>query len=191
MELKLPSKTQPIATERLLLRRMHEEDIPHLFRLRSDPAAMGYLDRPLLYNLNEARAMLKVVHESEALQTAYQWAIIRKIDEAFLGTAGYYRISESNFKTEIGYMILPEFWRLGFGSEAIMALIQFGFESIGFHRIEADINPANEASIRICKKLGFKQEAHLRQNFYFEGRFIDTVIMGLLKEEWVEMRQNK
>jgi ribosomal-protein-alanine N-acetyltransferase len=87
-------------------------------------------------------------------------------------------------------MLLPQYWRLGFATEVLMALLQLGFETIGFHRIEADINPANEASIRLCKKLGFIQEAHLRQNFYFEGRFIDTVIMGMLKEDWIEKRQN-
>jgi drug/metabolite transporter (DMT)-like permease len=62
----------------------------------------------------------------------------------------------------------------------MQVMLHYGFGVMNFHRIEADINPDNDASIALCRKLGFQQDAHIRQNFYFGGRFIDTVIMGLL-----------
>jgi ribosomal-protein-alanine N-acetyltransferase len=171
-------------TERLILKKLTENDLPALLKLRGDILAMRYLDRPMTYTLQDAKDLMERSDKMEIEKTGFQLGIFLKENEEMIGTIGFFRMDYSNLKTEIGYMIMPPFWRMGLGTEALKPIIQFGFEEMRFHRIEADINPENDASIALTAKLGFKKEAHLRQNFRFEGRFTDTIIMGLLKEDW-------
>ena len=101
-----------------------------------------------------------------------------------IGDMGFYRLDVVNQKSEIGYILSPEFWKNGFGSEAMDAVLKFGFEQLNLNKIEADINPENQASINLVTKMGFRKEAHLRQNLFFNGRFFDSLVFGLLKNEW-------
>jgi len=182
--LHFPATMPVFETNRLVLRLLEQKDAPALFALRSNDEAMQYLDRPRAKSIDDAKNLIQSLDQFGIERTAFQWGVFLKSNAEMIGTIGFYRIDASNFKTEIGYMFFPSFWRQGFASEAIKELLQFGFEHIGFHRIEADINPNNKASILLCQKLGFEIEAHIKQNFYFEGNFVDTVIMGLLKKDW-------
>ncbi len=184
--LNFPEFMPKFETERLYMRLLVSQDASSLFALRSNLHAMQYLDRPIAKSVHDAEEMIAMLHKSGSEKSAFQWGVFLKTTSDMIGSIGFYRIDAGNFKTELGYMFFPVFWRQGFATEAAKELLRFGFESIGFHRIEADINPNNEASMLLCEKLGFSKEAHLRQNFYFEGRFTDTVIMGMLKSDWIK-----
>ena len=80
--------------------------------------------------------------------------------------------------------MLPEFWGNGLMSEAIKAALDFAFFKMGMHSIEADINPENLASARILERNGFTREAFFRENFYWNGKFLNSAIYSLLKSEY-------
>jgi ribosomal-protein-alanine N-acetyltransferase len=68
--------------------------------------------------------------------------------------------------------------------EAVIGAISYGFSNIGFHRIEANINTGNESSRKLLLRNGFKKEALFRENFYYNDKFLDSEIYGLLEHEW-------
>lgn len=148
---------------------------------------MRYINRPLP-NRGDKMEQIRRVYQMHAEGTGIGWAISLKNNPRLIGTIGFYRMNLANFRAEIGYMLLPEYWRKGLATEAIQAVLKFGFETMHLHSIEADINPENEASRAILLKNGFRKEAYFRENFYFDGQFLDSEIYGLLVSEWEAAR---
>lgn len=112
------------------------------------------------------------------------WAICFKDNPELIGHIGLFRTNHANFYSEIGYMLFPKYWRQGIMTEVMSEVLNFSFNNLGFHRLEANINPLNEASRALLLHFGFRKEAYFRENFYFNGQFLDSEIYGLLKSEW-------
>lgn len=172
-----------LETARLLIRDCTHDDVVEVMNLRSDMDAMRYLDRPKTHTLEQAHELIQRMQDTMANEEGMGWAICLKDDPKLIGTIGFYRLKKENFRGEIGYMILPAYWKQGYMTEALTAVIDFGFRQMGLHTIEADINPENVASRQLLLKLGFEKEAYFRQNFYFEGNFLDSEIYGLVNLE--------
>ena len=113
-----------------------------------------------------------------------RWGIARKGSDELIGTCGFYDWNKTSHRAEIGYDLEPAHWREGIMTEALRAVLRYGFEEMGLNRIQAIIDSANVRSIKLVERLGFKKEGILRQNSYFRGRFRDEVCFSLLKEEW-------
>ena len=64
------------------------------------------------------------------------------------------------------------------------ALLRFGFDGLGMHRIYGDCVADNAASARVMEKSGMRREAHLREQAWFKGRWWDSVIYAVLEDEW-------
>jgi ribosomal-protein-alanine N-acetyltransferase len=77
-------------------------------------------------------------------------------------------------------MLLPEIHGKEIASEAVGIVVEFGFNEMKLHSIEAVIDPRNSASEKVLQKNGFIKEAHLKENEFFEGEFIDSVIYSRL-----------
>ena len=159
---------------------MAETDAARVQKLRSDIDAMRYLDRPKTQTIEQAIQKLRRLQQEMANEESFGWKICLKGTRELIGTIGLHRMRKESFRTEIGYMLMPEYWRQGLMMEALEAAISFAFTEMGFHTIEADINPENDASRKLLLRLGFQKEAYLRENFFFEGRFLDSEIYGLI-----------
>ncbi|HUM46715.1 MAG TPA: GNAT family protein, partial [Chitinophagales bacterium] len=85
-----------------------------------------------------------------------------------------------HFRAEIGYSLLPGYWGRGIMLESITAVIRFGFEILKLHSIEANVNPSNIPSIKLLERSGFVKEAHFKENYYFNGKFLDSAIYSLV-----------
>ncbi|MBS1655703.1 MAG: GNAT family N-acetyltransferase, partial [Bacteroidetes bacterium] len=81
---------------------------------------------------------------------------------------------------ETGYVLHPDYWRQGIMKEVLPVVCDFGFKKLGLHSIEARINISNIASERLLKTTGFKKEAWFKEDFFFRGKFYDTVVYSLL-----------
>lgn len=169
-----------LETERLRLRRMREEDTPDLFLIRSDRENMRFLARPLLASQEEARKLFETIEEGIAKNEHISWGICLKSDDRVIGTIGYYRMKPEHYRAEVGYVLHRDFQGRGVMSEALTAVLGHGFKQMKLHSIEAVTDPLNEASQTLLRKHGFVKEAHFRENFYFEGRFLDSVHYSLL-----------
>lgn len=172
-----------IITERLLLRKMKDADAPEIQFLRSDDTVMKYIDREKTKTAEEAVAFIQKVNENIDKNESVMWAISLKDNpDKLIGNIGFWRIINKHYRSEIGYMLHPDFWGKGIMKEALLAAINFGFNSMKLHSIEAHINPDNTASGMLLEKAGFVREAYFKEDFFFRGKFIDTAIYSLLNK---------
>jgi ribosomal-protein-alanine N-acetyltransferase len=173
-----------LETERLLLRRVAVTDVPEIKALRGNPETMKFIPRPLVTTDEEALEHFKMIDEKIENNTGINWAITIKGNPKLIGIIGHYRIQPENHRCEIGYMILPEYNGQGITTEAIKAVLEYGFEDLNMHSIEAVIDPDNVASERVLQKNGFVKEAHILENELWDGKFWDTVIYSILKRNF-------
>ncbi|MDP1803082.1 MAG: GNAT family protein [Bacteroidota bacterium] len=180
--LELNFKPFPVLeTERLVLREINKKDIDTLFLLRSNKPAMQYIDKPLAISKDEIKPFIKMINKKTKDNETIAWAITLKTKNELIGTISYHRIERENYRAEIGYMIMPEYWNTGILSEAMPSVIAYGFNKMKLHSIVANINPNNAISRRLLEKFNFKKEAYFKENYFYNGRFLDTEIYSLLK----------
>lgn len=169
-----------LKTERLLLRQMLDTDANRLFAMRSDPRVMAYFGKPLMPSV---AAALKLVKQNQTMFTKHKgvlWAMSFPGKPEIIGTITIWRIDKVNHRGEIGYLLAPEQQGKGLMSEALQAVLNYGFNTLGLHAMEANVNPDNAASIQLLERNGFVREAYFRENFYFDGKFEDSAIYSLL-----------
>lgn len=87
-------------------------------------------------------------------------------------------------RAEVGYALGRAYWGHGYIQEALHALLDYAFGVLGLHRIEADVDPRNAASIRTLERLGFQREGYLRERWQVGGEILDGVFYGLLQPDW-------
>jgi RimJ/RimL family protein N-acetyltransferase len=136
-------------------------------------------------NRGPTLTLLKSIEEQFQSRTLFQWGIVRHEDGLVIGTCTLFHIDESNRRAEIGYALGRAHWGKGYMREALSALLEYAFRTLGLHRIEADVDPRNEASIRLLERLGFQKEGYLRERWLVDGATHDTLFFGLLRKEWV------
>lgn len=171
-----------LETERLYLRRVVSEDVNEIFALRSNVELMKYIPKPLVQTTEEALTHIAMIDEKIDTHESINWAITLKDNPKLIGIIGHYRIQPEHFRAEIGYMLLAEYHGRGIITEAIKVVLNYGFEIIKLHSIEAIIDPDNFASQRALQKSGFVKEGHLKENEYYDGRFLDTIIYSILNQ---------
>lgn len=179
-----------LETERLLLRRVNQDDANEIFALRSNAENMKYIPRPLVKTTEEALEHIAMIDSKIEANEGINWAITLKENPKLIGIIGHYRIKPEHFRAEIGYMLLPEFHGKGIITEAIVKVVDYGFNEMQLHSIEAIIDPGNIASAMVLEKNNFVKEAHLKENEFYEGRFLDTVIYSLLKRNFMNIEQS-
>ncbi len=175
---------QNLETKQLFLRRIYENDVAEVLALRGNPQIMKYIPRPLAKTEEDALAHIIMINEKIETNTGINWGITVKGNPKIIGIIGHYRIQPENHRAEIGYMSLPEYNGKGYITEAIKVVVEYGFEQMNLHSIEAIIDPENIASERVLQKNGFIKEAHILENELWEGKFWDTVIYSLLKRNF-------
>lgn len=171
-----------IKTNRLLLRKITNKDAIEILKLRSDEQVMQYIDKEKTATIVDAEAFINRILQSLNINDGITWAITLKEDpNTLIGTIGYWRLIKEHYRAEIGYMLSPYHWKKGIMKEALIQVIDMGFNELKLHSIEAHINPGNAASAAILTGTGFVQEAHFKENYFFDGSFRDTVIYSRLQ----------
>ena len=169
-----------IVTERLILRAIVLEDAAEILALRSDPEVMKYLDRPPANSIADAIEFAQKNIDQLKANEGINWAITLKENPSLIGNICFWKIDKQHHRAEIGYMLNTSQQQKGLMQEALAAVLQYGFNSMHLHSVEANVNPANEASKKILLKNNFVQEAYFRENYYYEGKYLDSAIFSLL-----------
>jgi [ribosomal protein S5]-alanine N-acetyltransferase len=174
-----------LKSERLLFRQLVVSDIEEVKLLRGNPETMKFIPRPLITTDEQALAHIAIIDKNLTTNDAINWAIaLQSKPDEMIGIIGHYRIKPEHFRAEIGYMFRQEFHGNGYATEAIREITKYGFEIMNLHSIEAVIDPENYASERVLQKNGFVKEAHILENEYYDGKFLDTVIYSILKRNF-------
>lgn len=169
-----------LETERLVLRRTTLDDANDYFFLRSSPEAMKHICKPLQKSVEETKELIYKINEMIAFNDGISWSVCLKNNKKMIGSVSFHRIEKDHYRAEIGYMLHPDYWRMGIISEAVEAIINYGFNTLNFHSIEAHIDPTNIGSKKLLQKFSFVKEAYFKENYFFNGKFLDTAVYCLL-----------
>ncbi len=173
-----------INADRVSLRWMTNSDIDALYTIFSNVEVMRYWSSPPIPDRNAAVMILKEVHDGFYKRANLKWGIARRTDDAIIGTVTLYGISFDNRRAELGYALGRAHWGNGYMQEALQALLGFAFGELALHRLEADVDPRNAASIRTLERLGFQREGYLRERWQVAGEIQDALFYGLLRRDW-------
>ena len=175
-----------LETSRLRLRKPALEDAADIFEFRSDPAVMQFIPRPIAKNLDDVIDLLKVLDDSLEKNERINWAIEWKDTGKVLGMIGYVNILEPHSRAEVGYALNRIWHRQGIITEALQAVVDFGFQNMALHSILAVIDAENIASGNLLERFGFRKEAHFMEDFFHDGHYRNSVHYGILQSEWKE-----
>ncbi len=136
-------------------------------------------------DMKVARKELKIYFiDTFVKRTGIRWGISLKGSSDLIGSAGLYKWTPKTSQMETGYDLDPKYWGRGIMREAMTAIINYTFDSMGVNRIEALVSPRNKHSLRLVQALGFKREGILREHDFYNGRFTDDYLFALLKRDW-------
>jgi [ribosomal protein S5]-alanine N-acetyltransferase len=172
-----------LETKRLVLREMRPEDAEAIFAIYGDEEVMRYRDVLALTCLEEAQHFLEQMRSRCEQEEEMHWGITLKGEERLVGSCGYSWHLGHPFGA-IGYDLARRYWKQGIMTEAIGALLHFGFEVRNLHRVEARVRMGNEASMRLLQQLGFQEEGLLRECLFLNDRFFDVKIFSLLQSKY-------
>lgn len=180
-----------IETPRLRLRQIEPRDAESLFATFSDEAVMEFYGQLPHQSIEDSAAMIHRQQQGYANHTSIRWGITLRGEDVVIGSCGLFLFDEGYHRATTGYELGRAYWRGGVMSEALAAVLEVGFSSMGLHRIEAVVDDVNERSKALLRKLGFSHEGTLRERFHFRDRFLDEHYFGLLRDEWLLSREEK
>lgn len=172
-----------LETERLILRALRPDDAPDHFALWSDPVVMAAHGALPYTDVAQSEDFIRRYTRDFAGLAAIRWVVTRRGQDRLIGTCGYHDLSTQHHRSEIGYELERACWRQGIMFEALRAVLRHGFLDMRLHRVEAVIDPQNDASAGLLRRLGFTYEACLRERFHANGRFSDDWYFSLLAHE--------
>jgi len=171
-------------TQRLVLRRITQEDDKSLLEVLSDEETCEYLTHNAINDMANIQRMIAGMQRFFDEKQRIRWGIAQKTDNVLIGHCGFFDIDRFNSCAEISYCLKRGTWGRGIMTEALDAMLRFGFEDYGFNRIIAKVIKGNAGSIKVLQKLGFVQEGVLRENLYKNGQYHDLVLFSILKSEY-------
>lgn len=169
-----------IRTERLLLRKILPDDINEIFRGFSNPEVIKHFGVSFS-TLEATEEQMTWYADMLENDTGRCWAVCSSDNSIFYGVCTINFWKKEHRKAETGYWIFPEHWQNGIASEAMKAVVNFGFNNMGLHRLSAEVEPENTGSVALLQKLGFKKEATLQECEIKNDRFLNLDIYALLR----------
>jgi ribosomal-protein-alanine N-acetyltransferase len=169
-----------LETRRLLLREFSNEDLGVIFDLRSSDRVGQFIARQPASTIEEAQEVIDKIHRTYAEKQSVSWATVIKATGILAGGFGLYRFDHDNHRAEIGGEMLPAYWGQRLAIEAVDAVLNYGFEVIGLHSIEARIWPENKSVVNLLKFFGFEEEGRFKEALYFNGAYRDWASYSLL-----------
>ncbi|MBI4920531.1 MAG: GNAT family N-acetyltransferase [Devosia nanyangense] len=180
----------PIMTDRLRLRPFSRGDVDAVYSYRSRPDVSEFLfDQPMSHE--ECAEAVRI----RAGQLAFSGegdkillAVERQDDGRLIGEVSLIWRSVADRQAELGYILHPDAHGHGYATEAAAALLAFGFDVVGLHRVYARCDAKNLASAKVMQRLGMREEAHFREHAQFKGRWDEEFVYAILESEWRQSR---
>ncbi|MEO8354902.1 MAG: GNAT family protein [Chloroflexota bacterium] len=174
-----------LETERLILRDFVRDDWQRVLEYQSDPLYLRYNE----WTERTPEAVQEFVgwfldNEKQKPRFKFQLAVTLKSNHQLIGNCGIRMDKADALEADTGYELDPKHWNHGYATEATHAIVDFGFNHFGVHRVWANCVADNVGSAHVLEKLGMQLEGRLRENKYFKGRWWDTQLYAVLVDEW-------
>lgn len=170
--------------EKVRLREYRKEDLTMKLSYINDPDVMRLLvsETPYPETLAEEEKWFDSI---SAFKDTYRFAIEAIEEKKYIGECGVCSVDWKNSTVAVSIFIGDkDYWGKGYGADAMKTLIAFVFNEMNINKIRLNVYSFNERAIRCYKKCGFKVEGVLREEIYREGKYYDTIAMGLLRSEY-------
>ncbi len=182
---RLFSRIPPLETERLTLRAMRVSDAPDMFAYAHRPDVTMYLTWYPHNRIEETREYLTEVGRRYRTGDFYDWALICREDGHMIGTCGFTSFNYPSDSGEIGYVLNPAYQGRGLATEAVRAVMQFGFTELSLHRIEAHYIEGNTASRALMERVGMQFEGYARESMLIKGQYRTIGTCAILRREFL------
>lgn len=177
-------KTLPnLDTPRLLLRQLRGSDINDVFAYASDPLVAEHTTWRAHKARSDSERFVQSILNLYRTQQVAPWAVVHKADQKVIGTCGFGSWQIYHARAEIGYALARPYWGQGLTTEAVTAVINFGFRKMELNRIYAFCLPENIASARVLQKAGMAYEGLLRQYALIKGAHRDLELYAILRSD--------
>ena len=173
-----------LQTARLTLRPFRASDAVPLFDIFSDTEVVRFWSGAAWTDMGQAEKMIEEALQGVGDNGILRYAIALSETDKLIGICNLRGFFEQNRRCELGYALGRAWWGRGFAGEALEALLGHAFGPLDLNRIEADIDPRNDASARLLERLGFRQEGYMPERWIVHGEKADTAFYGLLKRYW-------
>jgi RimJ/RimL family protein N-acetyltransferase len=185
----------PLETERLVLRTFTPDDVDDSFAYQSREDVTRYLLFDALTRdevaerIANRRAAVSLENDGDWLILAIELKNGRDAASPVIGDITVRLKSAADGTAEIGWVTHPDFHRRGYTAEAARAVLDLLFHEVRLHRVYAELDPRNAASIALCSALGMREEAHFVEDVFVKGEWADTGVYALLAREWPAPRR--
>lgn len=169
-----------LSTARLRLRPLVHGDAEALFAVFCDAETMRYWSSPPHESPAATAELIARAHAQWDAREGVEWAVTLAGDDRAVGKIGHWRWQRAHSRSEVGFVVRRDLWRRGLGSEALGAVVDWGFAAVGLHSVEAQLDADNIGSRRTLERVGFREEGRLRQAFFDGRQYRDTLVFGLL-----------
>lgn len=178
------NKYEEFETERLIFRKITDEDAIMLYEniFNNFEWFKFYYQLPFK-NFDEYKNLVKKYKEYYANGNHFRWGIVEKKSNNMIGTIQLHTKDLLNNNCKIGYIIGYKYTRKGFAKESCKKIINFAFNNLNFHRVEAEIVPENIASINLAKSIGMKFESVRKDGYKIGDKYYDQKVYVLLNEK--------
>lgn len=178
------SKMPVLQTERLTLRKLTPRDAQDMFDYAHRADVTRYLTWSPHPDVRYSREYLEYLQGRYAGGMYYDWGVIDRSTGKMIGTCGFTSFNCTHDKAEIGYVLHPDYWGKGLAAEAVKKILDFGFEKLRLHRIEAKFMKENDRSLRVMEKVGMTFEGYEREAMLIKGTYVTVGTCAILKDEW-------
>ncbi len=176
--------------ERIRFRAIERDDLPTFVKWLNDPDVLPGIGIYLPFSMADEQQWFDAMQQRPASE--HNLAI--EVEEMppqgegtwkMIGSCGFFNHDQRNASAEFGIMIGDKsYWDKGYGTEAVRLLVKHGFQTINLHRIYLRVLETNPRAIRAYEKAGFTPEGRQRQADYKDGKYIDLLVMGMLRSEF-------
>jgi len=176
----------PIRLERIVLRPWVASDLEALHDLESRDEVTRYLMWESMDRESAARFLERRLGQTaiDGDDTAIVLALTVPPSDRAVGELMLRLSSVESRQGQIGWTLHPDVQGHGYATEAARELLRMGFEDLGLHRVTADADPRNTASLRIMERLGMRREAEFRENLFVKGEWVGETHYAILEDEW-------
>lgn len=168
-----------LETERLFLREIKTSDLHDVHEYRKNPEVSRYLLWKPEENVNYTECYLEYIQTLYKKGKFYDFGIYLKESGKMIGTVGFTTINLKSNSASVGYVLNSSYWGLGIAEEALRKLIDFGFNTLNFERLDARIAEYNERSKKLALKCGFKFFEIERERKLFKDGWQNVLLYSL------------
>ena len=179
-------------TERLIIREYHKRDLDDFLSVIRQPQVYATTyGIPLSYSKARGKWWFKVIRYNRHHHMAYEYAVFLRDSGRYIGNVGLINMDHTHHHADISYYMDHAVTGQGYATEAAAAMLQYGFLTLGFHKINGVCMHKNGASRRVMEKIGMRYEGTLREDLYKDGVYYDPDRLSILDEEYYTLCKAK